>query len=162
MPLVTQAEYARHRHISREAVGKRTATAGGPIPVHGPRRLIDVAEADALRTVTKAVHADAGASSAAYYEAKTARMVVDAKRAALEFRVREGQLVDRQAAERAAEQLLRRVRDSLLRWPARVAAGGGHAAAVPACPGRVRLIGGVEALREGAVEWRDEGQTFRI
>jgi hypothetical protein len=50
-------------------------------------------------------------------------MVVDAKRAALELRVREGQLVDRQAAERAAEQLLRRVRDSFLRWPARVAPG---------------------------------------
>ena len=123
MPLVTQAEYARHRHISREAVRKRTATAGGPIPVHGPKRLIDLDEADALWTFTKTVHVEAGASSAAYHEAKTAKMVVDAKRAALELRVREGQLVDRQAAERAVEQLLRRVRDSFLRWPARVAPG---------------------------------------
>lgn len=46
--LVTQAEYARRRNVSREAVGKRTTTRGGPIPVHGPRKLIDVAEADAL------------------------------------------------------------------------------------------------------------------
>jgi hypothetical protein len=29
MPLVTQAEYARHRQISREAVRKRTMTAAG-------------------------------------------------------------------------------------------------------------------------------------
>lgn len=46
--LVTQAEYARRRNVSREAVGKRTTKRGGPIPVHGPRKLIDVAEADAL------------------------------------------------------------------------------------------------------------------
>jgi hypothetical protein len=123
VPLVTQAEYARHRHISREAVRKRTVTAGGPIPVHGPKRLIDLAEADALWTVTKTGHGDAATASGAYHEAKTAKMVVDAKRAALELGVREGQLVDRQAAERAAEQLLRRVRDSFLRWPARVAPG---------------------------------------
>jgi len=35
--LVTQAEYARRRGISRVAAHKRTVTAGGPIPVHGPR-----------------------------------------------------------------------------------------------------------------------------
>lgn len=46
--LVTQAEYARRRNVSREAVGKRTTTRGGPIPVHGARKLIDVAQADAL------------------------------------------------------------------------------------------------------------------
>jgi hypothetical protein len=119
MPLVTQAEYARHRQISREAVRKRTMTAGGPIPVHGPKRLIDVNEADALWEVTKTAPVD----HRTYQEARTAKMVVDAKRAALELRVREGELVDRQAAERVVEQLLRRVRDSLLRWPARVAPG---------------------------------------
>jgi hypothetical protein len=117
MPLVTQAEYARHRQISREAVRKRTTTAGGPVPVHGPKRLIDVDEADALWEVTKTAPSD----HRTYHEARTAKMVVDAKRAALELRVRESELVDRQAAERVVEQLLRRVRDSLLRWPARVA-----------------------------------------
>src|SRR5262245_58464687 len=48
MPLVKQATYARHRGISREAVRQRTVPAGGPIPVHGPKRLIDVEEADRL------------------------------------------------------------------------------------------------------------------
>jgi hypothetical protein len=110
---------SRHRQISREAVRKRTTTAGGPIPVHGPKRLIDVDEADTLWEVTKTAPAD----HRTYQEARTAKMVVDAKRAALQLRVREGELVDRQPAERVAEQLLRRVRDSLLRRPARVAPG---------------------------------------
>jgi hypothetical protein len=78
MPLATQAEYARHRQISREAVRKRTTTAGSPIPVHGPKRLIDVDEADALWEVTKTAPAD----YRTYHEARTAKMVVDAKRAA--------------------------------------------------------------------------------
>ena len=46
MPLVTQANYARHRGVSRVAIHKRTTPNGGPIPVHGPKKLIDVAEAD--------------------------------------------------------------------------------------------------------------------
>jgi len=50
--LVTQANYARHRGVSRVAIHKRTTTAGGPIPVHGPKKLIDVAEADALWEAT--------------------------------------------------------------------------------------------------------------
>ena len=52
MPLVTQATYARRRGVSREAVRQRTTTNGGPIPVHGPRKLIDVEEADALWEAT--------------------------------------------------------------------------------------------------------------
>jgi hypothetical protein len=46
--LVTQAEYARMRGISREAVNRRTVTHGGPIPVHGRAKRIDPAQADAL------------------------------------------------------------------------------------------------------------------
>src|SRR5262245_40729701 len=128
--LISQAAYARRRGISQTAVWKRTTTVGGPIPVYGPRKRIDPAEADPLWEGTKTLQGEASAPAAArgsnggtYQEAKTAKMVVDAQRAALELRVREGQLVDRRAAERAAEQLLRRVRDSFLRWPARVAPG---------------------------------------
>lgn len=61
--LVTQAEYARRRGVSREAVGKRTTTRGGPIPVHGPRKLIDVAEADALWAPTIATSQDFAGNS---------------------------------------------------------------------------------------------------
>lgn len=60
---VTQAEYARRRGVSREAVGKRTTPRGGPIPVHGPRKLIDVAEADALWAPTIATSQDFAGNS---------------------------------------------------------------------------------------------------
>lgn len=50
--LVTQAEYARRRGISRQAVSQRTSPNGGPVPVHGPRKMIDVSEADSLWPAT--------------------------------------------------------------------------------------------------------------
>src|SRR5215471_19738935 len=71
MALVTQAEYARYRQISREAARKRTTTAGGPIPVHGPKRLVGVDEADTLWEVTKTAPVD----HRTYQEARTAKMV---------------------------------------------------------------------------------------
>jgi hypothetical protein len=46
--LVSQAEYARMRGISREAVNRRTVTHGGPLPVYGKNKRIDPAQADAL------------------------------------------------------------------------------------------------------------------
>ena len=95
MPLVTQANYARRRGISREAVRQRTVTARGPIPVHGARKLIDPAEADALWEVTKspagASHGDGGGSLLAGSElarARAASLIVDVqtKRLVLEQR----------------------------------------------------------------------------
>lgn len=50
--LVTQSEYARMRGVSKVAVHKRTAPRGGPIPLYGPKKLIDVAEADTLWKAT--------------------------------------------------------------------------------------------------------------
>lgn len=64
MSWVTQAAYARHRGISRAAVSKRTIGIGGPIPTYGPKKLIDVAEADALWEGTKTVQGEAGAEAA--------------------------------------------------------------------------------------------------
>jgi hypothetical protein len=97
MPLVTQAEYARHRGTSREAVRQRTVTAGGPIPVHGVKKLLDVAEADDLWETTKttagASHVTGNGTAPApmvtgsqLAQARTAALVVDVqtKRLALE------------------------------------------------------------------------------
>jgi hypothetical protein len=63
MPLVSQAAYARRLGISRAAVHKRTSTVGGPIPVYGPRKLIDVAEADRLWETTKTPQGEAGGAA---------------------------------------------------------------------------------------------------
>jgi hypothetical protein len=96
-------------------------------PVHGPRKLIDVAEADALwdamKTDGTGRSAPPGAviDAAAYVRAKTAWMEARAQREALELRVRQGALLDRGRVEREQEAFAQRVRDGWLRWPARVA-----------------------------------------
>jgi len=65
MPVVTQAEYARHRGVSKVNAHRRTMTVGGPIPVHGPKKLIDVAQADALWDVRMSLQAAGSARAAA-------------------------------------------------------------------------------------------------
>src|SRR5262249_47474655 len=129
MPLVTQANYARRRGISREAVRQRTVTAGGPIPVHGPRKLLDVAEADALWEATKSMagasHAN-GNGAAAHLtgndlaRARTAALVVDVQTKRLTLEQRRGALISRDRATAKAFSFTRMVRDSWLAWPTRV------------------------------------------
>src|SRR5262245_37509269 len=102
MPFVRQAEYARRRGVSQEAVRKRAMT--GAIPVYGSKHLIDVDEADAIWDATKTPQGEGGAEavrseSAAvidattYQRVKTRRMAALAKREELELRVRERELV---------------------------------------------------------------------
>jgi hypothetical protein len=107
MPLVTQASYARHRGISREAVRQRTATVGGPIPVHGPKKLIDVAEADALWEATMSPQGAAngraaGAASPAIgsdlVRARAAALVLDVQAKRLALEQRRGALIARDRA----------------------------------------------------------------
>jgi hypothetical protein len=50
--LVSQAEYARRRGVSKQAVNQRTEPHGGPIPVYGVKKQIDLDEADRLWTAT--------------------------------------------------------------------------------------------------------------
>jgi hypothetical protein len=129
MPLVTQADYARRRGISREAVRQRTVTAGGPIPVHGVKKLLDVGEADALWEATKSM---AGASHATgngavapptgsqLAQARTAALVVDVQTKRLLLEQRRGALISRDRAVLKAFAFARTLRDRWLAWPARV------------------------------------------
>jgi hypothetical protein len=131
MPLVTQAEYARHRGISREAVRQRTVTAGGPIPVHGVKKLLDVAEADGLWEATKstagASHATGNGAAAPptvtgsqLAQARTAALVVDVQTKRLALEQRRGALISRDRAVLKAFSFARMLRDRWLAWPARV------------------------------------------
>jgi hypothetical protein len=127
MPLVTQAVYARRRGISREAVRQRTVTAGGPIPVHGARKLIDPAEADALWEATKspagASHGDGGGlllSGSELARARAAALVVDVQTKRLALEQRRGELIRRGVATAKAFGFARMLRDRWLAWPARV------------------------------------------
>lgn len=132
--LVSQSAYARQRGVSHQAVQKRTVTAGGPIPVHGPKKLIDVAEADALWEATMSPqgaatgragngHA-AGAASAVtgsdLARARAAALVVDIQTKRLTLEQRRGALISREQAVATAFTFARTLRDACLTWPARI------------------------------------------
>lgn len=131
MPFVTQANYARRRGISREAVRQRTVTAGGPIPVHGPRKLLDADQADALWESTKstagASHTNGtgnGATTPALgtqlAQARAAALVVDVQTKRLLLERTRGALISRDRATLKAFAFARMLRDRWLAWPARV------------------------------------------
>jgi hypothetical protein len=113
MALVSQREYARRRRISQTAVWKRTIVAGGPIPVHGPKKLIDVDEADSLWAATMSPQgmANARAAGAAKTEgpptavtgstlaqARAAALVVEVQTKLLTLEQRRGSLISRDVA----------------------------------------------------------------
>jgi hypothetical protein len=128
--LVTQADYARRRGISREAVRKRTVAAGGPIPVHGAKKLIDPTEADALWEATKTPQGAAGAEAAReapgplhgsdLARARAVSVILDVQTKQLALEQRRGQLISRDLAVTKAFSFARMLRDAWLAWPARV------------------------------------------
>jgi hypothetical protein len=127
MPLVSQRAYAKRRGVTHEAVRKRTTTVGGPIPVHGARKLIDPAEADALWEATKSAagawHANGGGSPLLGSElarARAAALVVDVQTKRLILEQRRGALVSRDRAVHKAFTFARMLRDRWQAWPARV------------------------------------------
>ena len=127
MALVSQRAYARRRGISQAAVQKRTAAAGGPIPTHGPKKLIDVAEADALwegtQTPQGAGGAENGRRAAApspLTQARAAAVVLDVRLRQLQLDQRRGELISRSRAQLTAFNFARTVRDAWLSWPTRV------------------------------------------
>jgi hypothetical protein len=127
MELMTQADYARHRGVSRQAVNK--AIGAGKIPVHpmdGGKKGIDPAEADrALGLNVSRVLADdsegpsprgsdpAALPSSGLTRAKTATEVYRARLAELEYNERLGKLRPVEdvtiAAQRCAEVVLRAI-----------------------------------------------------
>jgi hypothetical protein len=136
MPLVTQAEYARHQGVSRVTVHLRTAPKGGVIPVHGPRKLIDVAEADALwhatmspqgagraRAEAERKRRAAGTATAPpgdeLARARAAALVLDVQTKRLNLEQRRGQLISRDRAVLRCFAFARLFRDTFLSWPAR-------------------------------------------
>jgi hypothetical protein len=145
MALVSQAEYARRRGLSKQAVHKRTADAGGPIPTHGRRKQIDETEADALYQASMRENGAAnsrfrapgdgvdpeGASSAGdgsspgvlgsastLWRARTAMLVTEAQLKRLQLEERRGLVVNRQTALAKAFAFARLIRDAILAWPA--------------------------------------------
>lgn len=130
---------ARQRRVSQTAVWKRTTAAGGPIPTHGSRKLIDPAEADALWDATMSPQgaANARASTATpprdagngaprgvtgsqLAQARAAALVVDVQTKRLVLEQRRGALISRDRAVHKAFSFARTLRDACLTWPARL------------------------------------------
>ena len=139
---VTQAEYARRRGISKQSVNERTRHQGGPIPTYGPRRLIDVGEADRLWEATMAANGHANASTRAaraaleagddepgalasaleLARARAGVMTAEAELRRLRLEERRGQLLDRHATLAKFFTVTRTLRDAWLAWPSRIGA----------------------------------------
>ncbi len=135
MALVSQRAYAKRRGISQAAVWKRTTAAGGPIPVHGPRKQVDPAEADALwdatmspqgaasgngATAGSAESSPPGITGSQLAHARAAALVVDVQTKRLVLDQRRGALISRDRAVLKALSFARMLRDAWLTWPARV------------------------------------------
>jgi len=133
--LVTQAEYARHRGVTKQAVSK--AVKAGKIRLLDG--LIDPREADQtwlrrdvqtsappiqVPAVRPAAPAPEGPrlTAADYWEAKTQRERAQAALAELELAEREGKLIDAGEASAVNFDIIRQLRDALLAAPERIAA----------------------------------------
>jgi hypothetical protein len=127
MALMSQRSYAKQRGISQAAVQKRTVGAGGPIPTHGPKKLIDPAEADALWETTKSPAGVAGGEQASpprpeppraeplgstLVQARAAALVVDVQTKRLVLEQRRGTLISRDRATHKAFAFARLLRDA--------------------------------------------------
>jgi hypothetical protein len=153
MDLMSQAEYARHRGVSRQAVNK--AIVAGKIPLHDGK--IDPAEADlAMGDNTSRVRADdeppargndGAAQSSGLTRAKTFEAVYAGRMAELKFNRELGKLrpVDQieSGAQRCAEVVLRAID--------RIA---GRAEDLTAMVTKDGLVGARTALRDIARELR--------
>ena len=135
--LLTQAEYARHRGCSREAV--RKAVEAGRITPFGPDKLIDATLADAQwqrntrarassRVPPPAVeaaddhsdHSDHAGTGGSYHEWRRRREAAAAQSAELLLREQRGDLVRVDDVRRAYAKHLIAFREALLQLPSRL------------------------------------------
>ena len=121
---MTQADYARHRGVSRAMVTKWVNA--GTIK-RTTRGRIKVAEADAVldELATARVQKQEARTTVAgitYTQARTMKEAFAAKMAKLEYEKRQGQLIEKSEAQRQAFNAARRTRDALLAVGSRTAA----------------------------------------
>lgn len=123
--LLTQAEYARHRGVSRNAVA-RAIKEGRIVLIDGR---IDPAIADAqwqantrprsdARSPGGGDHADARGT---FGTARTRRELAEASLAEIQLAEKRGELINRAGVEMALETCIRRLRDGVMSAPDRMA-----------------------------------------
>jgi phage terminase Nu1 subunit (DNA packaging protein) len=123
--LLSQADYARHRRVSRQYIS-RLAKAG-VLVMRG--RKVDVAASDAVLDdrpdkVSQAATSgpvEPGAQTTTYAQAKLADMVFRAKLRRLEFETKSGKLIPADEVKVQWFKLARQIRDKLLAVPSKLA-----------------------------------------
>lgn len=132
--LMTKAEYAKHRGVSRPYISKLAKNGilvmrGGKIDVVATDMVLDDRPVDdvnvspssgaslPLRPATE----PAGQSGASFGQARTIEMVFRAKLRRLEFETKQGKLIEAEVYRKAAADAFRTFRDGMLGIPDRLA-----------------------------------------
>jgi phage terminase Nu1 subunit (DNA packaging protein) len=131
-PVMSQAEYARHRGKSRQYISKLAQAGvlvmrGGKVDVRASDtvlddRPVDVVEERASAPQSRPV-ADSlgGQTSTSFGQARTVEMVFRAKLRKLEFETRQGKLIEAELVRKTISDAARGVRDGILAIPDRLA-----------------------------------------
>jgi hypothetical protein len=132
--LMSQAEYARYRRVSRQYVSRLAKR--GILVMRG--KLVDVAASDAVlddkpvdvaphdsglepQARTSPVEAPGGAPRSSFAEARTAEMVFRARLRKLEFETKSGKFISADEVKVKWYTLARQIRDKALAMPAKLA-----------------------------------------
>ncbi|MGQ9686257.1 MAG: hypothetical protein ACUVT2_08140 [Thiobacillaceae bacterium] len=122
---MSQAEYARHRRVSRQYVSRLLKA--GVLVMRGGK--VDVAASDAVlddrpEKVSEAATSatvEAGSQTTTYAQAKLADMLFRARLRKLEYETRSGKLIPADEVKVQWFRLARQIRDKLLGMPAKLA-----------------------------------------
>jgi hypothetical protein len=132
--LMTKAEYAKHRGVSRPYISKLAKNGilvmrGGKIDVAATDTVLDdrpvddvnVAPASGTAAAARPVTEPSGQSGASFGQARTIEMVFRAKLRRLEFETKQGKLIEAEVYRKAVADAFRNFRDGMLGIPDRLA-----------------------------------------
>jgi hypothetical protein len=132
--LMTKAEYAKHRGVSRPYISKLAKNGilvmrGGKIDVAATDTVLDdrpvddvnVAPASGTAAAARPFTEPSSQSGASFGQARTIEMVFRAKLRRLEFETKQGKLIEAEVYRKAAADAFRNFRDGMLGIPDRLA-----------------------------------------
>jgi hypothetical protein len=134
--LMTKAEYARHRGVSKPYITKLAKNGvlvlrGGKVDVHASDTVLDDKPVDDVNTSPaqsspagpppRPATESLGQAGASFGQARTIEMVFRAKLRRLEFETKQGRLIEAEAVRKTIAEAVRSLRDGILGLPDRLA-----------------------------------------
>ena len=154
---MTKTEYARYRGVSQPYISKLARNGvlvmrGDKIDVMATDKVLDdkpmpeIDEPQPIRTAPPRAggEAPAGQNRTSYAEARTIKMVFDAKLARLQFETKQGKLIEAEAVRLRISEHVRMLRDGLLGLPDRLSS----TLAAESDPRKVHVMLKAEIARE--------------